>query len=63
MDGQFVPPSAGWQLKSVDISAINLTTDYSDSRPHLRKQPAGEARRDPEYYGLIFILRVERVTR
>lgn len=64
VNGQYVPPSAGWQLNSVDIAPINVTTDYSDIRPHLRRMSSvAKAQEDPEYYGIIFILRVERVTR
>ena len=64
MDGQQVPASAGWQLNTVDLAIVNATTDYSDIRPRQRAMSSiAKARSNPDYYGIIFILRVERVTR
>lgn len=63
VDGQSVPASAGWQLNSVDLVIVNATTDYSESRPQQRSTSIARARVKPDYYGIVFILSVERVTR
>ena len=64
MDGQSVPASAGWQLSSVDLAIVNATTDYSEVRPGQRAMSSiAKARTAPDFHGVIFILRIERVTR
>ena len=63
VDGQSVPASAGWQLNSVDLAIVNATTDYSETKPQQHRNPITKARFKPDYYGIIFVLSVERVTR
>ncbi len=63
MDGQSVPASAGWQLNSVELAVVNATLDYSATRPQQQTGSIAKARLKPDYYGIIFILKVERVTR
>ena len=55
---------SGWQLNGVALAMVNISTDFSIDRPSLRGTADAISRNSSaEFYGMIFILQVERVTR
>ena len=59
-----IAASSGRQLNGVDLAMVNITTDFSIDRPSLRgTADALSGNTSTGFYGMIFILQVQRVTR
>jgi hypothetical protein len=63
---QSLPSFSGWQIDEVHVASINVTTSGLHSVPGdriLAQDYLAQARTNPDYYGIYFVLNTHRVTR
>ena len=59
MDGQGFPASSGWQLNSVNLVMANFTERDTHNPPSSASLAVGV----PDFYGAVFLVYTQRVTR
>ena len=61
-----LPQHSGWEIEGTHVAAVNLTTTSLHNVPGdelLSGDFIGQARTNPDYYGILFVLNITRVTR
>ena len=61
-----LPQHSGWAIEGTHVAAVNLTTTGLHNVPGdelLSGDFISQARTNPDYYGILFVLNATRVTR